>query len=262
MCRGGARDRKSQALRMKWPYGIWPVSSKGWRHFIAKLPAFLAEPLSVGDRIRLLSACIRNGGARSGALALAAELLGRVRAGQIESIACFSAKDFALAKLLAKEAGAPCLELLSRQTKYFGEFGFELLAVVPYAYWLYRQGRLERTIGGVDTRCLYYFSENHEERPVKRHYYRSRSIRSVSEAGPDTTCRPSQAFSTRGGGFPPLTGKPFGTSASDGTERSALCLTRFLTSISPAKPKLLPTNFIGVEATLAVDRDAKRAATR
>ena len=98
------------------------------------------------------------------------ELLSRVRAGQIESIACFSAKDFALAELLAKETGAPCRELLSRQTQYFGEFGFELLAVVPYAYWLHRQGRLERTIGGLDTRCLYYFSENHEERPVKRHY--------------------------------------------------------------------------------------------
>ena len=41
---------------------------------------------------------------------------------------------------------------------------------MPYAYWLHRQGRLERTIGGLDTRCLSYFSENHEERPVERHY--------------------------------------------------------------------------------------------
>jgi hypothetical protein len=74
-----------------------------------------------------------------------------------------------LAELLAKETGLPSRELLNRQTQYFGEFGFELLAVVPYAYWLHRQGLLERTIGGLDTRCLYYFSENHEERPVKRH---------------------------------------------------------------------------------------------
>ena len=94
----------------------------------------------------------------------ATELLRRVRARQIESIACFSAKDFALAKLLAKETRAPCREMLSRQTQYFGEFGFELLAVVPYAYWLHRQGFLERTVGGLDTRCLYYFSKNHEER--------------------------------------------------------------------------------------------------
>jgi hypothetical protein len=151
---------------------VWNLAGrwKGWRSFGANLLALLAEPLSVGDRMRLLIACLGTGGAQSGALARAAELLRRVRAGQIESIACFSTKDFALAELLAKETGVPCRELLGRQTKYFGEFGFELLAVVPYAYWLHREGRLERTIGGLDTRCLYYFSENHEERPVARHY--------------------------------------------------------------------------------------------
>jgi hypothetical protein len=151
---------------------VWNLAGrwKGWRSFGANLLALLVEPLSVGDRMKLLIACLGTGGAPYGALARAAELLRRVRAGQIESIACFSAKDFALAELLAKETGVPCRELLSRQTKYFGEFGFELLAVVPYAYWLHREGRLERTIGGFDTRCLYYFSENHEERPVERHY--------------------------------------------------------------------------------------------
>jgi hypothetical protein len=55
-------------------------------------------------------------------------------------------------------------------TKYFGEFAFELLAVVPYAYWLYRQGRLEFTVGCPDTHCLYYFSPHHEERSVERSY--------------------------------------------------------------------------------------------
>ena len=151
---------------------VWNVIGdwNGWRNFVAKLLAFLAEPISVSDRIRLLIACVGTGGAQNGALARAVELLRCVRAGQIDSIACFSTKDFALAEMLAKETGAPCWELLSRQTQYFGEFGFELLAVVPYAYWLHRQGRLERTIGGLDTRCLYYFSENHEERPVERHY--------------------------------------------------------------------------------------------
>jgi hypothetical protein len=142
----------------------------GWRSFIANLSALLTEPLSVSDRIRLLVACLGTGGAQREALARAAELLRGVRTGQIKSIACFSAKDFALANLLARETGLPCLELLSRQTQFFGEFAFELLAVVPYAYWLHRQGLLDRTIGGLDTRCLYYFSENHEERPYKRHY--------------------------------------------------------------------------------------------
>jgi hypothetical protein len=111
---------------------LWDLAGdwRGWRGFIAN-SALLAAPLSVGDRLRLLIACLRTGGAEYGALAQAVELLRQVRAGQIESIACFSAKDFALAKLLAKETGAPCRELLSRQTKYFGEFAFELLAVVP-----------------------------------------------------------------------------------------------------------------------------------
>jgi hypothetical protein len=151
---------------------VWNLTSSrnGWRSFVANLQALLAEPISVSDRIRLLIACLNTGGGRNGALARAVELLRRVRAGQIEAIACFSTKDFALAELLAKESGTSCRELLSRQTQYFGEFGFELLAVVPYAYWLHRQGRLQRTIGGLDTRCLYYFSKNHEERPVKRHY--------------------------------------------------------------------------------------------
>jgi hypothetical protein len=151
---------------------IWDLADDwtGWRSFIADLSALLKEPLSVSDRIRLLVACLGTGGAQRGALARVAELLRSVRTGQIESIACFSAKDFALAQLLAKETGLPCREFLSRQTQYFGEFGFELLAVVPYAYWLHRRGLLDRTIGCLDTRCLYYFSKNHEERPVKRHY--------------------------------------------------------------------------------------------
>jgi hypothetical protein len=149
---------------------IWDLSGgwNGWRCFVAKLSAWLTEPLPVSDRVRLFMACLNTGGAHGGALTQAAKLLRQVRAGQIEGIACFSAKDFALAKLLAKETGAPCREMLSHQTHYFGEFGFELLAVVPYAYWLHRQGLLERTIGGLDTRCLYYFSKNHEERPIKR----------------------------------------------------------------------------------------------
>ena len=168
-------SRRCDAEAMGGPedeLAVWNLTGgwNGWRGFVANLPALLAEPISVGDRIRLLIACLGTGGAQCGALTRAAELLRRVRAGHIESIACFSTKDFALAELLAKETGAPCRELLSRQTQYFGEFGFELFAVLPYAYWLHRQGRLERTIGGLDTRCLYYFSEDHEERPVERHY--------------------------------------------------------------------------------------------
>ena len=142
-------------------------------HKLSKILYLLRQEgsLSIGDRIKLFTACIRTGGTSFGAVApQGVELLKRVRAGEIERITCFSAKDFALVEMLARETGTPCLELLSRQTQYFGEFGFELLAVLPYAYWLHLNGRLERTVGGLDTRCLYYFSANHEERPIKRHY--------------------------------------------------------------------------------------------
>ena len=94
----------------------------------------------------------------------------RVRDGEIGAIACYSAKDFALATHLAHETGSACREVLARGTRYFGEFAFELLAVVPYAYWLHRQGRLEFTVSTQDTRCLYWFSPRHEEQPVARRY--------------------------------------------------------------------------------------------
>lgn len=121
-------------------------------------------------RWKLLRACLRTGGARAGALVAAPELLRRVRQGGIEAIGCFSGKDFALAALLAAETRSGCREVLMHGTQYFGEFAFELLAVVPYAYWLHRQGQLEFTVSCPDTRCLYYFSPHHEERPVERSY--------------------------------------------------------------------------------------------
>ena len=43
------------------------------------------------------------------------------------------------------------------------EFGYELAAVVPYAYYLHRKGLLKKTISGVDTKFLYYFSPEHIE---------------------------------------------------------------------------------------------------
>lgn len=43
------------------------------------------------------------------------------------------------------------------------EFGYELLSVIPYAYYLYQQGRLENTVSAYDTKCLYFFSPDHQE---------------------------------------------------------------------------------------------------
>src|SRR5215204_1869827 len=171
-CDPSRRCDSELTLRPEDELTIWNLVGgwEGWRSFLSHVWPLFSEPISIRDRMRLALACFRTGGAQTGALVHAAELLRHVRAGYIESIACYSTKDFALAELLSEQTGTPCRELLSCQTKYFGEFAFELLAVVPYAYWLHCQGRLRRTIGVPDTRCLYYFSEHHEEVPVQRRY--------------------------------------------------------------------------------------------
>lgn len=43
------------------------------------------------------------------------------------------------------------------------EYGYELLSVYPYAYYLHLKGELQGTISGVDTKPLYFFSKNHTE---------------------------------------------------------------------------------------------------
>jgi hypothetical protein len=51
------------------------------------------------------------------------------------------------------------------------EFGYELLSAVPYAYELHLKGQLEKTISGVGSEPLYYFSPVHEIVKGKRAYY-------------------------------------------------------------------------------------------
>lgn len=142
--------------------------------FARGLPAALADwrriPASAEERRRLLRACLGTRGARWGALLRGPGLLRRLRAGEVDAIACFSSRDFALARMLAAAAGTPCREALQRGTQYFGEFAFELLAVIPYAYWLAQQGRLAYTVSTPDTRSLYWFSPRHVERPLPRRY--------------------------------------------------------------------------------------------
>lgn len=140
------------------------------RHAPGALAGWLTLPLPPRERWRLLRCCLHTGGARLGAVLRAPELLRRVRRGDVDAIACLSAKEFGLAQHLAGETGSTCREVLSQGTQYFGEFAFELLAVIPYAYWLHRQGCLAFTVSSSDTRCLYYFSKNHEERKVLRRY--------------------------------------------------------------------------------------------
>jgi hypothetical protein len=155
---------------------VWdlPGVSSNPAALVRGAPGALARWVSLeappGMRRRLLQACLETGGARLGALVRAPELLRHVRDGQVNRIACFSAKDFRLARILAWEAGTRPDELIARGTHYFGEFAFELLAVIPYAYWLYREGLLDYTVSTPDTRCLYYFSPAHEEHPVPRSF--------------------------------------------------------------------------------------------
>ena len=61
--------------------------------------------------------------------------------------------------------------LFSRDIQYFGEFGYELIAVVPYAYWLHKRNKLNATKSFKDTQCLYYFSENHIEMNRNRRHW-------------------------------------------------------------------------------------------
>ncbi len=48
------------------------------------------------------------------------------------------------------------------------EFGNELFAVLPWAYWLYRNGKLDSTRSATGTEPFYYFSQNHTINTEKR----------------------------------------------------------------------------------------------
>jgi len=56
-------------------------------------------------------------------------------------------------------------------TNSFGiEFGYELIAVVPWAYYLHTQGELTETISVKDMAPFYYFSPHHTEVEKRRHW--------------------------------------------------------------------------------------------
>jgi hypothetical protein len=52
------------------------------------------------------------------------------------------------------------------------EFGYELQLVIPYAYYLKLNNKLDKTISCSYTKELYYFSDNHSEKYSKRHFSR------------------------------------------------------------------------------------------
>jgi hypothetical protein len=168
-CGAAAEESGAEAIAFE----LHRVSADWWPHRFGLLAAFawwLGSPLRVRHPLRLLAACLRARDVRLGALCFVPVAHRRVRAGKLDELACFSAKGFEVVPLLAAELGVPFREVLATGTQYFGEFAFELLAVVPYAYWLHEQGRLERTVSSPDTRCLYYFSKDHREVPGPRRF--------------------------------------------------------------------------------------------
>ena len=50
------------------------------------------------------------------------------------------------------------------------EFGYELLLILPYAYYLHKHDKLESTTSTMYTKELYYFSKDHTEKYTTRDY--------------------------------------------------------------------------------------------
>lgn len=132
--------------------------------------AWLRTGLSPARLVQHLRACLAMHDYRRTALLRMPAMIRQARRRELDAIICFSADGFTLARMLADDAGLPLQEQIARGTQYFGEFAFELLAVVPYAHWLHEQGRLEFTVSTEDTRSLYYFSRRHIERSTPRRY--------------------------------------------------------------------------------------------
>jgi hypothetical protein len=57
------------------------------------------------------------------------------------------------------------------------EFGYELISVIPYAYYQYTKGKLEGTVSGNDTDSLYYFSPNHKINPEERKFENIKNVK-------------------------------------------------------------------------------------
>ncbi|WP_461490009.1 hypothetical protein [Pontibacter sp. HJ8] len=55
-----------------------------------------------------------------------------------------------------------------KQIEYRQEFQQELTFVLPFAYWHFLNGTLDKTISSKYTKELYFFSENHEEKYNRR----------------------------------------------------------------------------------------------
>src|SRR5210317_2226088 len=78
---------------------------------------------------------------------------------------------------------------MMKEVVFKGEFGYELILSVPYAYYLHINNQLSSTRSVKDTRCFYYFSKNHiEDSNIRNPHYRhvqGSSFYELHTASPD-----------------------------------------------------------------------------
>jgi hypothetical protein len=182
--RVGARGDDIHVLRLGCgeslpgpPFGTdQPIAPKATRGLLlarclrSLLGILTDRGLSSLEKRRLIASALATGGAPLTALAGTHDAVRLLRSRRFDRIDCFSNRDFPLVPFLGGLFSVPWRDYLLDGTRYFGEFAFELLAVVPYAYWLNRNGRLKFTQACADTGCLYYFSPAHEEFARRRSY--------------------------------------------------------------------------------------------
>jgi hypothetical protein len=125
------------------------------------------------DQMKLLRFCLTNAKGLEGALRLyldVMDFIAFIKDNKADLLYCYSAKGFNLIPFISELLNIRCEQQIDSSVQYFGEFGFELLAVIPYAYWLHTNNGLQFSVSSKDTKCLYYFSPNHEESCEKRSY--------------------------------------------------------------------------------------------
>ncbi|MFN8027339.1 MAG: hypothetical protein U0W40_13575 [Acidimicrobiia bacterium] len=157
-------DDDTVVWQLDGPAALSPAVA--WRAVVA----WCVVPVGLRRRWSLLRACLAMRNWRRNALLRVPAWATEIAKGRIDEVVCFSDAQFPVAVLLASWTGRPLRRQLDVATKYLGEFAFEHLAVIPYAYWLHTQGRLQFTEASADTRCFYPFSPDHTEHPGARHY--------------------------------------------------------------------------------------------
>ena len=211
-----SRDRSQRRGRGVGPRSRVDREDADSRRCCAGVARVGIPPSSPARVWKYLRACHEMRGWRRTALIHVPAWIRQARAHEIDEVACFSTDGFPLAELLAQETRAPCRELLATGTQYFGEFAFELLAVIPYAYWLFEQGRLEFTVSTADTRALYYFSPHHIEQTTKRRYVPITEYPVGENGASHSTALHFLSTSTRRSGVLPRIDTSMPTTASSG----------------------------------------------